>query len=200
MVDHFLDDGNLDEVEERKLVRFMEETGLSVDELNRKNSYTKFVKGRLLRKVLRGEIEQFNGPVPVILGKSEVPVWTFQDVDNYEMRKRREYVGGYSGFSVRIARGVYYKVGGFKGNPVEKTELAHVDKGVLVFTNKNLYFVGQTRSYKIPCKKIISVIPYKEGIMVYRDTKTAKPQFFELDDVWFSYNLLVNLVTLEKSQ
>ena len=76
MVDHFLDDGNLDEVEERKLVRFMEETGLSVDELNRKNSYTKFVKGRLLRKVLRGEIEQFNGPVPVILGKSEVPVWT----------------------------------------------------------------------------------------------------------------------------
>ncbi|WP_296906212.1 hypothetical protein [Thermotoga sp.] len=54
----------------------MEETGLSVGELNRKNSYTKFVKGRLLRKVLRGEIEQFNGPVPVILGKSEVPVWT----------------------------------------------------------------------------------------------------------------------------
>lgn len=74
-------------------------------------------------------------------------------VGNYEMRKRREYVGGYSGFSVRIARGVYYRVGGFKGNPVEKTELTHVDEGVLVFTNKNLYFVGQTRSYKIPYKR-----------------------------------------------
>ncbi|WP_369700799.1 hypothetical protein [Thermotoga sp. RQ2] len=198
MVDHFLDDGNLDEVEEEKLVRFIKETGLSVDRLAGKDSYTKFVKGRLLRRVMHGEIECFNGDVPVILGKSEVPVWVFQKVGNYEMRKRREYVGGYSGFSVRIARGVYYRVGGFKGNPVEKTELTHVDEGVLVFTNKNLYFVGQTRSYKIPYKKIISIIPYKEGIMVYQDAKTKKPQFFELDDVWFSYNLLVNLVTLEK--
>lgn len=78
MVDHFLDDGNLDEVEEEKLVRFIKETGLSVDRLAGKDSYTKFVKGRLLRRVMHGEIECFNGDVPVILGKSEVPVWVFQ--------------------------------------------------------------------------------------------------------------------------
>ncbi|WP_231556583.1 MULTISPECIES: hypothetical protein [unclassified Thermotoga] len=199
MVDHFLNDGNLDESEERILASFIWETGLSEEKLNRKGAYEKFKKGRLLRKVVHGEIEQFEGPVPVILGKSEVPVWVFRSVENYEMRKRKEYAGGYSGLSIRIARGVYYRVGGFKGTPVEKTELTHVDKGTLVLTSKNLYFVGQTRSYKIPYEKIISVIPYKEGIMVYQDAKTKKPQFFELDDVWFSYNLLVNLISQAKT-
>ncbi|KAF2959102.1 hypothetical protein [Thermotoga sp. 38H-to] len=74
MVDHFLDDGNLDESEEKILVRFIKETGLSEKKLNRKGAYEKFKKRRLLRKVVHGEIEQFEKPVPITIEKSEVSV------------------------------------------------------------------------------------------------------------------------------
>jgi hypothetical protein len=48
--------------------------------------------------------------------------------------------------SFRIAKGVYYRAGGFRGQPVETTERLHIDTGVPVVTTKHLFFGGYKRN------------------------------------------------------
>jgi hypothetical protein len=114
----------------------------------------------------------------------------------YEQETRREYVGGYQGVSIRIARGLYYRTGGFKGHPVQKTETVYMDTGLLGVTNKHIYFAGSRKKFRIRHDKIVFFTPYSDGIGVQRDVASAKPQSFVTGDGWFTYNLLSNVSKL----
>lgn len=195
-VDHFLDDGNLDEQEEKQLTTFINRFSLTQNDLDKHGAYTKIVKGAILRDLMNGNIPQrikSEGTLPFNFQKSEIPIWLFTNVAYYEDKTRRQYVGGYQGVSLRIAKGVYYRIGGFRGHPVETTERVHVDTGKLVVTNKHIYFGGASKNFRIQLNKIISFIPYKDGIGIQRDAATAKPQTFVTGDGWFTYNLLLNV-------
>jgi hypothetical protein len=41
-------------------------------------------------------------------------------------------------FSFRIAKGVYYRIGGFAGTPIETTQRIYVDTGPFAVTNKHV--------------------------------------------------------------
>ena len=119
-------------------------------------------------------------------------IWVFKGTKYYESRTRTHYVGGSHGMSFRVMKGVYYRVGAFRGDPVQTTALVHVDTGLLVVTNKHLTFIGPQKSARLKHEKIISHTPYADGIGVCRDAATAKPQIFVTDDGWFTYNVIVN--------
>jgi hypothetical protein len=106
---------------------------------------------------------------------------------------RRQIVGRSQGMSFRVMKGVYYRVGGFKGEPLMTTERKNLGTGMLAVTNKNLYFVGPGKTTRIPYAKVVSFTPYSDAVGVMRDAATAKPQFFMVDDPWFAYNLITNL-------
>jgi hypothetical protein len=74
-------------------------------------------------------------------------------------------------------KGLYYRIGTFKGNPIVTTTtgIEHIDTGLLGITDKHFYFLGSHKSFRIPFKKIVSFIPYDDGIAFYRDAATAKP-------------------------
>jgi len=195
-VDQFLNDGNLDENEEKKLVAFSERFGLRQEELDRNGSWTKVVKGAVIRDLLNGVVPQrvkVTGGLPFNFMASEQLVWVFSGVKYLEDKTRRQYVGGYSGVSVRVMKGVYYRTGGFRGNPVETTERVHMDTGTLAVTTKHLYFAGSAKSFRIRHDKIVSFTPYSDGVAIQRDAQTAKPQVFVTGDGWFTHNLLANI-------
>jgi hypothetical protein len=199
-VEHFLEDGNLDPQEETRLVAFAEHFELSQEDLDKNGAYTQFVKGLVLRDLMEGKIpERFRpiGQLPFNFQRKEKLIWAFNDVMYYEDRTRRRYTGGSRGVSIRIAKGVYYRVGSFRGHPIETTERIHVDTGILAVTTKHLYFYGPRKSFRIRFDKIVSFTPYSDGIGIQRDAATAKPQIFVTGDGWFTYNLLVNLSNLE---
>ena len=105
-VDQFLNDGNLDENEEKKLVAFSERFGLSREDLDRDGSWTKVVKGAVIRDLLNGIVPQrvkVTGGLPFNFMASEQLVWVFTGVKYLEDKTRRHYVGGSSGVSVRRA-------------------------------------------------------------------------------------------------
>jgi hypothetical protein len=135
--------------------------------------------------------------LPFNLQRSEILVWIFRNSQYFEekIRTQKSYVGGYQGVSLRIMKGVYYRVGSFKGHPVVSTttSMEHIDTGILGITDKHLYFLGSRNSFRIPYKKIVSFIPYDDGIAVHRDAANAKPQIFKTGDGWFIYNLVNNL-------
>jgi len=195
-IEQFLEDGILDTTEEKRLVEFKERFALSQSELDRNGALTKTAKAAVLRDVLNGVVPQrmsVDGSLPINFQKGEQIVWAFSGSKYLEDKTRRQFVGGSQGASVRVMKGVYYRVGAFKGQSVEHTERVHIDTGWVVVTNKNIYFAGPKKSVRLPYAKIVSFEPFSDGIGVMRDTATAKPQIFVTGDGWFTYNLVTNL-------
>lgn len=200
-LDNVLEANILSEEGESKLIGFAKYHSLSQDDLDTNGSYTRAIQSCTLRDVMSGNSIipriKTDVPIPFNLLKSEILVWIFGKTQYYEEKTRtqRQYVGGYQGVSLRIMKGVYYRVGAFKGHPIinTTTSMEHIDTGILGITDKHLYFVGSRKSFRIPYKKIVSFIPYNDGIAVHREAVTAKPQIFKTGDGWFIYNLVNNL-------
>ncbi|SOB58593.1 conserved protein of unknown function [Pseudodesulfovibrio profundus] len=191
-VDAAFEDDFLSKQEEEDLIRFMDHFSLKQDNFN---GFTRIVKGAILREVMEGTLPNRMKfvDIPFNLMKSEQLVYAFNDVDYYEQKTKREYVGGSKGVSVRVAKGVYFRTSSFRGHPIERTETIHTDTGVMGITNKHIYFFGPHKQFRVKYDKIIAFTPYTDGIGLQRDAATAKPQTFSTGDGWFTYNLIVNL-------
>lgn len=72
-------------------------------------------------------------------------------------------VGGSQGVSIRIAKGVYYRVGAFKGQPVEYSERVFVGSGLFAVTNRHIYLSGG-KSFRIQHDKIVTIEPFTNGV------------------------------------
>lgn len=195
-LDHFLNDGLLAADEEERLISYANRSGLAESTLKSSAAYNRGAQAAVLRDLMEGKLPtrvSFAGVIPFNLQKSEALVWLFNDVRYLEERIRRSYVGSSSGVSIRIAKGVYYRVGSFKGHPVETTQTELIDSGILGITTKHLYFAGARKSLRIPYTKVVSFTPFSDGIGIHRDAATAKPQAFITGDGWFIYNLVMNL-------
>lgn len=198
-VEQFLEDGILDETEENRLVEFKSKFALTQSELDRNGAFTKTTKAAVLRDVMNGVLPQrisVDGNFPINLQKTEQVVWAFPASDYLEDKTKCQYVGGSRGVSVRVMKGVYYRVGAFKGQKIERTERTHIDRGMVVLTNKHVYFAGPAKSLRVPYSKIVSFLPFSDGVGIIRDASNAKPQIFVTGDGWFSYNLVTNLSQL----
>jgi hypothetical protein len=113
-----------------------------------------------------------------MLKKGEETVLALPDgISLYEERVRHEYKGGSSGFSFRIAKGISYRVGAFKGERVPITEQKLLDVGAFVLTNKRVIFSGPNKSTSFPVGKVINIEVYEDGIRVNREGK-QKAEYF----------------------
>jgi hypothetical protein len=192
---HLLADGVLSVDEEHHLAEFMDHFGLSQAELDRHGMHSKVAKAAVLWDLMQGKLPQrikVAGGLPFSLLKTEHLIWLFTDVGYLEDQVRREYVGRSSGLSIRLAKGVYYRVGAFRGHPVTKTDRVHVDTGLLWVTNKHLYFAGPLKSFRVRRDKIVSIMPFSDGAGIVRNAASAKPQVFVTGDGWFTVNLLAD--------
>ena len=198
-IEAFLDDGVLSPQEETTLEAFQSCFKLTDDELNYDGSYTQVVQAAALRDILDGNVPQrikLADDLPFNLLKSEQVVWVFNDVDYYEEKKKTHYEGSHHGFSVRVAKGIYYRAGAFRGHPVETSQIVHLDSGVMGVTNKHIYFTGPRKSFRIKFEKVVSFTPYDDGIGLQKDAATAKPQIFVTGEGWFTYNLITNMAQM----
>lgn len=163
-VEQLLEDSNLDCQEENALMAFKERFSLSQDELDHRGAFSRVVKGAILRDLLEGKVRQrveMSGGLPFNFQKNEQLIYLFPQVEYLEDKIRTQYVGGYQGVSIRVMKGVYYRVGGFKGNPIQRTERVHVDTGSMGVTNKHIYFSGPSNSFRVQHNKIVTFLPFK---------------------------------------
>lgn len=199
-VSQALEDGFLSATEEENIATLSDAFNLTQQELNKKGIHTKLVQAGLLRDLMEGKVPdrvKLSGDLPFNFQKSETLIWVFVDVNYYEQKTRKQYVGASQGLSIRVAQGVYYRTSAFKGKPIETTETVHSGYGFLAVTNKHLYFGGgEGKSVRVRLEKIISFEPYSDGIGIQRDAATAKPQIFVTGDGWFTYNLIQNVSNL----
>ena len=138
-------------------------------------------------------LPRLGGHNPINLERGEVIVWVFNHSTYLTSRTRTRYVGSSQGVSLRVMKGVYYRVGAFKGQPIQQQFLSTEGIGDFVITNRNVYFLSTLKTLKIPSRKIISIEPYSDGLSINRDGVNAKPAVFTLDDPWFAANAINRL-------
>ena len=195
-----LEDGVISDEEEVSIAEFRNHFSLSHEDLSNNEAYLKLVKSLVIKDILNGKIPkraEITDQTFFNLQKNENLIWLINDVDYYEDRVKRQYVGGSHGASIRIAKGFYYRVGGFRGEPIDTVQKIYFGKGILGFTNKHLYFFNYETTFRIRYDKIISVTPSSDGFTILKDGVTAKPQTFVDGDGWFSYNMITNLSQIE---
>jgi hypothetical protein len=114
----------------------------------------------------------------LVLQKSELCNWE-EGAALRVQKTKREYVGSYSSMSVPVplVRGARFRVGGFKGHPIDHTVLEDGGVGVLHITNQRVCFTGQQQSVAIPYKKMISVGGFEGGFII-RTSNEKKPGIF----------------------
>jgi hypothetical protein len=200
MVDRALADQVLSDAEEARIREVAAAFGFE-NRLEEIGVNRRLVKARILRDIDAGRIPRHvnvEGPMPLNLGRGEVIIWIFNNASYYTMRTRTQYVGGSHGMSVRIAKGVYYRVGASKGERVQSQQLSQEGVGDFVVTDRCVYFLSSIKVIKLPAKKIVSVTPYADGLALVREGTTAKPQIFVVDDPWFAVNLISRLNQIDE--
>lgn len=166
-----------------------------MDTLSDSASYTTMVKAAVLRDTSEGNYTsrvQVDGTVPFVFQKGETLLWLFPDAEYYQPRTKTSYQGQSSGASFRVTKGMYYRLGEFKGNPVANTQMTLLDSGMVAITDKHIYYAGDLKSLRVRFDKIISISPYSDGIAIQRDSVT-RLDAFKTGDGWFTYNLVTML-------
>lgn len=150
----------------------------------------------ILRSLQRGVVPASSYTPPVMLGKGESLLWTYNGVTMFEEKIEKQYQGRRGGFSFRVMKGVTYHTGGTKLKPVEYSYMDNKGVGTLYVTNKHIIFQGATAAQKVAYTKMIGVTPYSDGIEVHRDGANVKRLTFQGFDSWFLMNVLSQVSNL----
>ena len=111
-----------------------------------------------------------------MLDSGETAVFELQTSWNQTRVQRK----GYAGASVSIPsgiKGVRFRFGNYQ--PITSQEITELDRGLLVVTNKRLFFKGNTRNTNVPYSKIIDATIFTDSLKI--DKQTGK-------DDWFTMN------------
>lgn len=196
-INKYLNDGVIEKQEETCIARFIQFSGFPQSSLNTTHALDKVVQSRVIQEILKGNIPKpaitIAGDFPFMLSKNETLIWMFRNIVLHEQKTKKEYTGRSSGFNIRVAKGIYYRTGGFKGTPVETSYMQRISGGSVCLTDKNIYFSSMEKSLKIPYDKIISIESYSNGLGLQKDGANSRPIFFEGLDSWFCYNVISNL-------
>lgn len=139
-------------------------------------------KQELTRLCLINEIQQGNLPTitasPVILQKSEKAHWVEPGNLLEERVINRRYEGGSRGVSIRIMKGVSYRVGAHRGHIVSETGIVPVSGGDFVITNKRAIFSGDRKSFALRIDKLLDLEMFSNGTRLTDDKgKIRQVQF-----------------------
>ena len=190
--ENFMKDGILTDKEEGLIRSFASAFTLPIDNLPAKYKDTDLAKlGQMtvLKNFSKGIMPSTIVQLPVLLGKNESLLWTYNNVTFYQEKIEKEFVRNSGGFSFKVMKGVYYHTGRSKGHPVEHKYMEKVAVGDLYVTNQNLIFYSTEKGLKIPYKKLVGITPYSDGIEILKDGN-SKRMVFQGFDSWFVVNLL----------
>lgn len=167
-----------------------------IQTLNNK-CYVEYIKVLNLQDILNGIVpKRVSIDHPLNLAKGEQPLWGFPSVDYFEETTYRSNFGSARGVSVKIAKGIYYRVGAFKGYPIITSGLKQVAHGDMIITNKCIYLYSRQKSIKYAYNKILAYVPYEDGIGVQLDKTNSKTVYFRGLDGRYAYNIVINVNNL----
>lgn len=177
---------------EDKIYQFMEHFNTKSDDLDFQTKEL-IVKGCIVRDLLAGTPNpRVQVPdMPFNLKKDEKLIYAFQ-IPVKEVVTKKERIAGSRGVSIRVMKGVYYHMGGSKGQTIETKVNQSLGICSVAVTNQYLYIMSAETSFRIAFNKIVSIYNNGDNVIIYRDGAKNNPLMLEYNDTWFLYNILQN--------
>jgi hypothetical protein len=170
-------DGALSPGEEADLERLRALLGLSPDALC--HSPHELARLRLLHALGEGHLPHIEVP-GLVMRRGEVAHWSEPGALLEERVVGRRTVGGSAGVSIRVMRGVSFRVGQSRGQSIPITEVQAVSSGLLVVTSDRVTFRGDRKSFEVRWDKLLGYDFYTDGVSIV--PATGKPRLVRLAD------------------
>jgi hypothetical protein len=154
---------------------------LHIEDSEIENTKIEFARYRLIAEVQRGNLPVVEGSGLILL-KGEITHWIERASLLEERVLRSRYVGGSHGISLRIMKGVSYRVGSHRGHLVSDTGIVPVSTGNLIFTNKRITFLGDKISFNLKLEKLLNVELLKDGIELIEASGKNRTLQFSVSD------------------
>lgn len=175
-------DKRITEEEKKSLEKLLQHFELSKTDIAfNQDSFNKYYILGLIDKGILPTIDNAKEQVNIVLKEGEVFHWAI--VATLLKRKKvttRINYGGLTG-SVRIMKGVSYRVGSIGVQSVSKEIMDREDAGIFYVTNQRIGYLGYRKQFSFPLKKIGSLELRPDGLHVFKDGKEA-PYILELKD------------------
>lgn len=181
MLDNFTSDGMLSPDEESKLETFRKSLSASLKfDFNTANALQKY---KLMWQIRCGELPVVDPEIS--LQRGEICHYT-TECEWHEMRKLR--VGtSYAGPTMRmkIAKGIYYRMGTLAHAPVTVDSIVKIDVGRVFVTNKRIVFMGANKNVTVKLDKILDIETFSDAVKIEKDTGRS-PYLFTDDPVFLA--------------
>lgn len=113
--------------------------------------------------------------LPILMQKNERVYFATVNTKVVETHTETSYEGGSRGVSIRVAKGVSFRVGNHRGQRVTDDVPVSRGRGLTVVTDTNLYYVVSDVSVRIPLKKLVSVKQSGSIVELYKEAAKPKP-------------------------
>ncbi len=172
LVIQVVDDGWVTEAEMSKVKGAMKWLGVQPNDLDPaiRSELDRF---DALRRICAGELPIISEPQLIARKDETVHFECFAGVIE-NVRVKLGYQGQSQGFSIRLAKGLSYRVGQSQGQLQSEQQMLPVDDGTLSLTDRRVVYAGVERSFVCPWAKVISV-EESDGNMVIVSEKQQKP-------------------------
>lgn len=161
--------------EEQELGEIQKYLGIADEEIQ--SSKKELARLRLLNEIQQGNIPTVS-VTNLVMHKDEKAFWIEPAILAEEKVINRRYVGGSHGVSLRIMKGVSYRIGSYRGNLVSETGVVAVSNGSLIITSKRLIFQGDKKSFAVNLDKILNIQIFSNGIH-FSENNRIKPRLIK---------------------
>lgn len=142
-----------------------------------------------LEKISNNEINLPTDDCPVILKRGEEPIVVLPNLILREPQSVRTSYGSYGGPTVRLMKGVSFRLGGASHRSSSHDEIKIIDKGTLTITNKRLIFTGSMKTLNYNLSKILSITEFKDAIGIQKENKQKIEYYTNCDNLRLDYEI-----------
>lgn len=175
-------DQRITDEEKEALEKLLDHFALSKSDIAfNQDNFNKYYTLALIDKGVLPTIANGQSEVNIVFKPDEVLHWAV--AASMMKRKRvttRVNYGGLTG-SVKIMKGVRYRVGSIGVQSVSKEIMATEDSGAFYITSQRIGYIGYRKQFSFPFKKIGSLELRSDGLHIFKDGKEA-PYILELRD------------------
>lgn len=175
-------DKRITDDEKKSLEKLLSHFNLSKSDIAfNQDSFNKYYTLALVDKGVLPTIDNAQAEVNIVFKEGEVLHWAV--AGSLMKRKKvttRVNYGGLTG-SIKIMKGVRYRVGSIGVSSVSKEILDNEDSGAFYVTNQRIGYLGYRKQFSFPFKKIGSLELRSDGLHIFKDGKEA-PYILELRD------------------
>ena len=127
-------------------------------------------------------IEDYFPETPFVFQKREQVACVFPLVRITSTKTESVWQAGSQGFSIRIAKGLSYRIGAARGHRVSQEVKVDLGAGPAAVTNKHFYYVTDGLSRRISLLKIVSVAREGTSVKIVKEAARPKPLYVRLPD------------------